>query len=100
MRPTLACKSVPVALEVACVACAHNTADTCTHARARIQAITAGIDCTQGNGRSKSNATRRSMCHAAYQAAGIAQKRTGYIRVSMGVTCVTASRDWISWTCQ
>ena len=70
-HPTPACKPVPVALEVACVACAHNIADTCTHARARVRAITAGSDCTQCNGRSKCNASRKSMCFAAYQAAGI-----------------------------
>ncbi len=56
------------------MACAHNTADTLTNARARSQAINAGSDCTQYNGSSKSNATEKSMCFAACQAAGIAQK--------------------------
>ncbi len=74
MHPTPACQLMPVAWEDARVACTHDTADTCTHARARTQAITTRSDCTQCSGRGKSNASRKSLCLAAYQAAGIAQK--------------------------
>ncbi len=39
-----------------------------------LQAMTAGSDCAKCNGRNKFNASTKSMCVAAYQAAGIAQK--------------------------
>jgi len=73
------------------VACAHNTADTLTNARARSQAINAGSDCTQYNGSSKSNATEKSMCFAACQAAVIAQKHVCKVCVGMRNICVIAS---------